>query len=37
MELEEKEFGLKTCICEVMDLFRAKNGYPAIESYAENR
>jgi signal transduction histidine kinase/ligand-binding sensor domain-containing protein/ActR/RegA family two-component response regulator len=26
MELEEKEFGLKTCICEVMDLFRAKTA-----------
>lgn len=26
MELEEKEFGLKTCIGEVMDLFRAKTA-----------
>ncbi|GGM88416.1 hybrid sensor histidine kinase/response regulator [Dyadobacter beijingensis] len=26
MELEEKEFALKTCIAEVMDLFRAKTA-----------
>ncbi|MGV3601612.1 MAG: two-component regulator propeller domain-containing protein [Dyadobacter fermentans] len=26
MELEEKEFALRTCICEVMDLFRVKTA-----------